>query len=73
MLSFIRKYIQISRPMMGRWALVYDQPVVDRKIDLANEDHSYSTTQNEQPNIEEIMGCMLEFPDPTLLHPHSKL
>jgi hypothetical protein len=44
---FIQRIImQDQIKMLGRWKIIYNRPVINKKIDLANEDHCgvcYST------------------------------
>jgi hypothetical protein len=33
-------YYEIQQPMLGRWKIQYDDNIVSRKVNQANEDHS---------------------------------
>jgi hypothetical protein len=39
MIWFRRFFRRVEYPKLGRWSLVRDVKVINRKIDLANEDH----------------------------------
>ena len=36
---FRKLFRRIEYPKLGRWSLVRDAKIVNRKVDLANEDH----------------------------------
>ncbi len=39
MLWIKKLFRRIEYPKLGRWALIRDTKIINRKVDLANEDH----------------------------------